>query len=170
MFDLLNSVLVPVIPWLTDLYLWIGSVMVGNLVVWGDRWGKLPWSERFQSPLRLFAWLLGIILLGLVITRLTNPLVENWLYSNVNYLTGTTSGVVGAFYVWFILSGDWSFTTDYKWVPPTVLFGTTILNFLYYHPEDIPFSSSWISVAFVAMILVPIVVLFFAGSHEPDIV
>jgi hypothetical protein len=87
----------------------------------------------------------------------------------VDYLTGASSGVIGAFYVWFILSGDWSLKTDYKWVLPTVLFGTTILNFLFYHPENLPFSASWISIAFVAMILIPILALIFArgdGSEE----
>jgi len=168
-FDLLNSALVVAIPWLTDMYLWTGSIMVGNLVIWGEHWGKLPWSERFQSPLRLFAGLLGIVILGLVITRFTSPLIENWLSSNVNYLTGTTSGVIGAFYVWFILSGDWSLRTDYKWVPPIVLFGTTILNFLFYHPENLPFSTSWISVAFVAMILIPILFLIFARSEDSEL-
>jgi hypothetical protein len=146
--------------------------MLGNLVVWGKRWGRLPWSERFQSPLKLFVWLLGFNILTLVVDHFFSPLVQDWLSRNVNYLTGTSSGVVGVFYVWFIWSGEWRFTTGFKWVPPVVLFLTTVLNILTYHPEGLPISSSEITYIFLAVILIPIAFLalrIFRGKGEEGI-
>ena len=165
-FDLLNAALALVVPSLADWYLWFGTMMVGNVVVWGEHWGKLPWSERFESPLKCFVWLVGFSIIGLTIVQFVSPLVENWLYTNASYLVGTTSGILGVFYVWFIMSGDWSFKTDFKWVPPILFFGTTVLNFLFYHPENLPFSTSWISLIFMAMILIPTVLLIFGGGSE----
>lgn len=121
------------LPKVVELYFWIASIMIGNFVVYGEHWGKLPWSERFESPLKLFAWLLALIIIALVVTDLASPIVQDWLSSNVDYLTGITSGVIGTFYVWFIWSGDWDFTTDYKWVPPVVCYGMTLLNIYLNH-------------------------------------
>jgi hypothetical protein len=165
LIDLLNSVLSALIPYLAELYFWLGSMMIGNFVVWGEHWGKLPWSERFQSPLKCFAWLLGFIVLALLVTHFASPLVEEWLYGNVVYLVGITAGIIGMFYVWFIWSGDWDITTDFKWVPPLAFYGITFLNLLvcYWQGSSIP---SDIIVLIVVLVLFPILLLVFGGGHE----
>jgi hypothetical protein len=165
----LNSVSAALIPFLVDLYFWLGSMMVGNFVVWGEHWGKLPWSERFQSPLRCFAWLLGFIVLALIVTHFASPLAEDWMTRNVAYLTGITTGVIGAFYVWFIWSGDWDFTTDFKWVPPLVFYGITILNLLVYHSQYLSTAPSDVSLLIAALVLFPIILLLFGRGHRPEL-
>ncbi len=104
--------------------------MAGELVVWGDHWGKVAWDDRFQDPLRLFLWLVVGIGLGVLITHFTEPLLETYLLAHAAYLPGITSLVFGIFYVWFIESGEWDITGDWKWLPVVAFFGTLGLNYL----------------------------------------
>lgn len=113
---------------MADYFLWLLSVAVGNIVAWGEHWGRLPWSEKFQSPERVFVWLLVFIGVAEVATKYTSPLLADLLAGYVNYLTGITAFVIGTFYVWFIWSGDWDFLTDYKWVLPVVCYLILGLN------------------------------------------
>jgi len=127
-FDFFNSLLSPFIPKLAEYFLWLLGIVVGNFVVWRNHWGKVPWDERFKSPLKLFMWLLIFAGIGLLTTDYVAPFLTNFLQTNVSYLTGITSFVLGTFYVWFIWSGNWSITTNYKWVLPAVCYLITVAN------------------------------------------
>jgi len=49
-----NALLVPLIPSMAQYFMWLLGIAVGNIAACGEHWGKLPWSQKFKSPMRLF--------------------------------------------------------------------------------------------------------------------
>jgi len=133
LFDILDAALVVLVPKLAEYFVWLGGIVTGNFVAWGDHWGKLPWSEKFKSPERVFAWLLIFAAIALLATDFLSPSLQSYQFANVDNLPGITSGVIGAFYVWFFYSGDWDLRRNYRWVPPLVCFALTAANIYLTH-------------------------------------
>lgn len=157
--DPLNAILVSLIPDLANLYLGLLSIMIGGFVVYGKHWGQTRWNTQFQSPTKLFAWLVLSILTGYVLIRFATPIVQNWLSGNVIYLIGTTTAFFGAFFLWFLRSGNWKLTTrPERWVPLVVLYAVTALNVLAYHQGD---SLSSSETSFIAIIVALTVLAWF---------
>lgn len=166
--DPLNAILANLIPDLANVYLGLLSIMIGSFVVYGKHWGKTRWNPQYQTPTKLFAWLVSSFITAYVLTRFASPLVQVWLSNNANYLVGITAAFVGALYLWFFRSGGWSLAKKLRWVPLVVCYGVTVLNVLAYHPEGSPVSSSETQLGITVAGLIFLAFLFSRSSKRRD--
>lgn len=109
------------------------------MVAWGRGWGKVPWNKKFESPERVFAWLVVFVIILLFAFDFLSSMLAGVLEANAEYTLGFTTGVLGTFYVWFIYSGGWKLQHKNRWVAVVICYAITAVNFYTYHCVGLPF-------------------------------
>jgi hypothetical protein len=107
---------------------WLTSTMIGTYVVFGKGWAKTILENRFESFWKSVGMLFLSIVFLVIISDPATAQIEAWLVANTQYAIGATTGVIGAFFVWLVVTSGYDIKTQWKWVVPAICFGITLLN------------------------------------------
>lgn len=108
----------------------MASIMVGSVVVTGEGWLKLRSGDSFVSFWTGFRYAIVETILITTLLELFGPLVADLIRSNLIYLPGMISFMVGTFLAWFIYSVDLSFRTQGKIVWILACYTVSIVNMI----------------------------------------
>lgn len=131
MFDLPSVSLVEstVSEILSDLYLWLATIMIGDFVIMGKNHnGKLRDDNEWAGFWSLIGYLLFSVLVSVVVSFVASPFIADFLLMNFAYVVGITTGILGTFFVWFVYSFDYDITTQWKWAFPLISYLVTAIN------------------------------------------
>jgi hypothetical protein len=130
--------------------------MLGGFVFIGRGFGKIRTSNYFVGYYRLLVYAILEIVAIVTLEGPATDAIEVFLRTQVIYISGITTFMLGSFVVWFTHTLDFKITHDYRWVFPLVCYGITIFNFLTYNfeglglsPSDVPMISFILVLAFL---------------------
>jgi len=130
---LFDDLLIAAIPKLAELFFALLSLMIGSIVTVGQGWGTILRSRTFAPFWKLFAFFFLEILAYVVLQDAAIGIIEQFLRTNILYVTGLTSALIGVFFLWFVYSFGFSLKTQYKWAFPVICILISVGNIVVYH-------------------------------------